>query len=412
MRLKIRALVVGCTAALGAAVFAVPAQAAGGAVGGTGAQYFLNDALTGTANTVFNYGEPSDDVYVGDWDGNGTDTLMIRRGNAFYVRNSNSSGSADNVFAYGNPGDTILVGDWDGNGTDTLAVRRGNTFYVKNSIATGVADIVFSYGDSGDSVLVGDWDGDQVDTLAVRRGGQYFVKNDLTTGVADTVFYYGNPGDIVLVGHWSAGQAGDSLGVRRGGTYYLRYSLTSGPADAVFGYGNPTDTTLVGDWNGDGVDTLGVRRPPLPPLPGYIAKNVGQQAGITEPDGASDWVTFAVDSITVNPVCTSGTSGAPTAGHFVALHVTITQVGPTPPSESPFWVYSGDWHVVSASGVQDNDNDTYQAYSCFSSAQRLTSNDLTQGITYTGYVVLDTAQTTGYITYTPLEVSGGWAWRF
>lgn len=260
MKIVARMALTGTAVVLGIGLTTSPALAKGGAVGGTGDQYFLNDSFTGTANTVFSYGDPGDAVYTGDWDGNGTDTLMIRRGNTFYARNSNSSGPADVVFSYGDPGDTVLVGDWDGNGTDTLAVRRGNTFYVKNSVTTGVADVVFSYGDPGDTVLVGDWDGNRTDTLAVRRGGQYFVKNDLSTGVADRTFFYGDPGDTVLVGHWSTGQTGDTLGVRRGGTYYLRYSLTSGPADTVFGYGDPTDTALVGDWNGDGTDTLGVRR--------------------------------------------------------------------------------------------------------------------------------------------------------
>jgi hypothetical protein len=119
-------------------------------------------------------------------------------------------------------------------------------------------------------VLVGDWDGRGGDTLVVRRGGRYFVKNDLLTGVASSDFYYGDPGDTVLTGRWSTAQAGDTLGIRRGNTYFLRNSLTSGPADRVFGYGNPTDTAFTGDWNGDGVDTLGVRRDraPVPSDPG------------------------------------------------------------------------------------------------------------------------------------------------
>jgi hypothetical protein len=266
MRAAGRLAIAGIAVTIGLAGMAGPAMAKGSAVGGVGSQYFLNDSFTGTANTVFSYGDSGDEVYVGDWNGDHVDTLMIRRGNTFYVRNSNSNGVADGVFSYGDPGDTVLVGDWNGDGVDTLAVRRGNTFFVKNSVTTGVADSVFSYGDPGDIVLVGDWDGNHTDTLAVRRGNQYFVKNSITTGVADTVFTYGDPGDNVLVGHWSAGQAGDSLGVRRGNVYYLRYSLTSGVADTVFGYGNPNDTALVGDWNGDGTDTLGVRRPPAPPV--------------------------------------------------------------------------------------------------------------------------------------------------
>jgi L,D-peptidoglycan transpeptidase YkuD (ErfK/YbiS/YcfS/YnhG family) len=254
-----RYLVAVAIAVLSLGLIAVPAGATGSPVGGAGATFYLNDALGGVANRVFDYGDPRDVVHVGDWNGDGTDTPAIRRGNTFYLRNSNSTGTADAVVSYGDPGDVVLVGDWDGNGTDTLAVRRGGTYFIKNSLSSGNADVVQSYGDPGDRVLVGDWDGNRTDTLAVRRGGTYFVKNSLSTGTADAVIGYGDPGDTVLVGDWD-GNGSDTLGVRRGGTYFIRNSLSSGTADRVFGYGNPDDTTFVGDWNGDGTDTLGVRR--------------------------------------------------------------------------------------------------------------------------------------------------------
>jgi hypothetical protein len=38
--------------------------------------------------------------------------------------------------------------------------------------------------------------------------------------------------------------------------------VASGVADIVSIYGRSTDLVLVGDWNGDGTDTLGVRRLP------------------------------------------------------------------------------------------------------------------------------------------------------
>ena len=256
-----RGLAVATAAALLAVGQGVPASSQGTPVGGTGNTYYLNDSFTGTANTVFPFGDVTDVVFFGDWDGNATDTPMLRRGNQFLIRNSNSTGVADKVVSYGDAGDVVLAGDWDGDGVDTLAVRRGNTYFFKNSISSGYADKVIAYGNPGDVVLVGDWDGDGVDTLTVRRGNQYFVKNSIATGYADSVFSYGDAGDTVLVGNWDA-QDGDSLAVRRGHTYYLRNTLSTGNADVVFGYGNPEDTSFTGDWDGDGDDTLGVRRPP------------------------------------------------------------------------------------------------------------------------------------------------------
>lgn len=246
-----------------AGVTATTSQASGGAIGGKGAGYYLSDTFSGKATTEYSYGAAADEVFVGDWDGDGIDTLSIRRGNTFHIRNSNSSGPADVVIAYGNTGDTILVGDWDGNGTDTLAVRRGNEYHIKNSISSGKADAVVHYGDTYDTVLVGDWDGNGTDTLAVRRDATFFFKNAMTTGRADYVTDYGNTGDRVLVGDWD-GNRTDTLGVRRNNSYYLKNSISGGAADRVVVYGDTSDTTLVGDWDGNGTDTLGVRRTAVP----------------------------------------------------------------------------------------------------------------------------------------------------
>ena len=230
-----------------------------GGIGGTGNQYFLNDSFGPTANRVFNYANRGGRVYVGDWDGNGTDTLAYRIGNTFYVRNSNNAGGAHQIFSYGRPGDRVYVGDWNGDGKDTFAVRRGSVYHVKNTLRGGDADQVINYGRQGDDVLIGDWAGDGRDTLAVRRGSVYHVKNRIAGGEADRVVNYGRPDDDVYVGDWN-GNGRDSFAVRRGKTYHIAYAIRGGAADRVLNYGRDTDTTLVGDWNGDRTDTLGVRR--------------------------------------------------------------------------------------------------------------------------------------------------------
>jgi len=108
-------------------------------------------------------------VLVGDWDGNGNDTLAIRRGAAYYVKNSVIGGDADVVFTYGRPSDVTLAGDWDGDGVDTFALQRGRTYHVTNSLRGGDADRVLTFGRLGDEVYVGDWNGDGTDTLGIRR---------------------------------------------------------------------------------------------------------------------------------------------------------------------------------------------------------------------------------------------------
>ncbi|WP_413452243.1 gamma-glutamyltransferase [Georgenia phoenicis] len=224
--------------------------------------FFLSNGWAGgKADLAFAYGRHTDEVLIGDWDGDGTDTITVRRGARYYVSNSLRSGPAEREFVYGRPDDVVLVGDWDGDGTDTLAVRRGRSYHVKNSLTGGPADVVTDYGRPDDVVLVGDWDGDGNDTFTVRRGATYHVKNDLRGGVADTVFAYGRAGDVTLAGDWD-GNGTDTLAVRRGRVYHLANSLRSGPADRVVAYGREGDEVYVGDWDGNGTDTLGLRRTP------------------------------------------------------------------------------------------------------------------------------------------------------
>ncbi|MCM3661085.1 TIM barrel protein [Georgenia satyanarayanai] len=226
---------------------------------GTG-EFHLSNTWHGTTDVRFAYGRMTDEVFIGDWDGDGRDTVALRRGNTFHVSNALSGGSADVVLAYGRAGDVILVGDWNGDGSDTFAVRRGSEYHVKNSLTGGPADVVIHYGRAGDQVLVGDWTGGGKDTFAVRRGATYYVKNSMSGGKADVVFTYGRAADVTLTGDWD-GDGKDTFAVQRGRTFYVNNTLRGGVADKVVTFGRLGDEVYVGDWDGNGTDTLGIRRP-------------------------------------------------------------------------------------------------------------------------------------------------------
>ncbi|WP_454084439.1 SpoIID/LytB domain-containing protein [Georgenia sp. Marseille-Q6866] len=221
--------------------------------------FFLSNTLGAEAEIVFQYGRDDDEVLIGDWDGNRTDTITVRRGKTFHVSNTLRAGGADYSFPYGRANDVILIGDWDGDGRDSIAVRRGREYHIRNDNRPGPAQRVITYGHTNDDVLVGDWNGDGRDTLAVRRGSVYHVKNSLTGGDADAVINYGRAGDDVIVGDWN-GDRRDTFGVRRGNVYHLKNSISGGDADRVVTFGRASDEVLVGDWNGDRRDTLGLRR--------------------------------------------------------------------------------------------------------------------------------------------------------
>jgi hypothetical protein len=123
-------------------------------------EWLLTDSVlaSGTASTNhdFIYGDAGDIPVVGDWNGDGTFTPGVVRGNAWYLRNENTAGGNDvPSFGYGNgTSDIPIVGDWDGNGTWTCGVVRGNNWLLRNANSSGGAQISFGYGSPGDVFLV------------------------------------------------------------------------------------------------------------------------------------------------------------------------------------------------------------------------------------------------------------------
>ncbi|MGO1581651.1 MAG: PQQ-dependent sugar dehydrogenase [Actinomycetaceae bacterium] len=224
-----------------------------------GRGFYLNDGWDADADHEFSYGRVGDEVLVGDWDGDGSDTLAVRRGNAYFLTNGLYGGDADVELTYGRAGDTVLVGDWDADGSDSFAVRRGNSYFISNTLQSGDAETELDYGQASDDVLVGDYDGDGADTFTVRRGNTYFISNTLQSGWAESELDYGRASDEVYVGDWD-GNGTDTFAVRRGITFFVNNSLTGTWADIEQDYGRQGEEVFVGDWNGDGTDTLGIRR--------------------------------------------------------------------------------------------------------------------------------------------------------
>src|SRR5690606_17713964 len=72
------------------------------------AEFHLSNSWRGSTDVHFMYGRWADEVLIGDWDGDGKDTIAVRRDNVFHVSNAQQGGDADAVITYGRPGDTIL----------------------------------------------------------------------------------------------------------------------------------------------------------------------------------------------------------------------------------------------------------------------------------------------------------------
>ncbi len=228
--------------------------------------YIRNSNDAGTADTSLQYGDPNSDLPIaGDWDGDGDVTIGIFRivpdvGAVFHLKNDLQGGPADISFAYGGDNANLLplVGDWDGDGNDTIGVYDAVTgaWFLRNSNDAGNADISFFYGvgNNSETPIVGDWNGDGSDTVGLFRAADrtWHLRNSNTPGNSDLSFQYGDPsGDVAIAGDWN-GDGNDTIGVYRmiSGRWLLKNQNTFGNADLDFQYGLENEIPVTGDWDG------------------------------------------------------------------------------------------------------------------------------------------------------------------
>lgn len=244
-----------------------------------GNRWYLRHGLsTGVADRSFVYGSTNDPIQVmGDWDGDGVRTPGVihfhgdrdgdgRTDMVWYLRNRNSAGYADTVLSFGevhNPEDIDdpIVGDWDGDGDETVGVVRPNyredvfQWLLKNENTSGSADVVFEYGRPANYgqldpreprgvPVVGDWDGNGTTTPGVnfkrpREGSnRWLLRNSNRSGEPDLTYFYGIAEDLPIVGDWD-GDGDVTPGVhRRPNHWYLTDTHDGGNADVHFRYGS------------------------------------------------------------------------------------------------------------------------------------------------------------------------------
>jgi N-acetylmuramoyl-L-alanine amidase len=226
----------------------------GGFAAGTWTVSNANADQRSTSSAAFaryRFGRAGDVPVVGDWDGDGTQTIGVVRpsrsvgGNHFLLRNSD--GSVED-FWYGAYGDVPVVGDWDGDGDWTPGTVRAGAWSLRNANSGGGAQLRFRFGRSGDRYLVGDWDGDGDFTPAVRRGDTFWFRNAATTGPAEFSLRFGGPTDLGFVGDWNGNGTWTPGVLRAGAKWYLKDSFTGSTARVGLRKQTP-GTPVVGDWD-------------------------------------------------------------------------------------------------------------------------------------------------------------------
>lgn len=102
----------------------------------------------------------------------------------------------------GSGGYQLVAGDWDGDGLDTIAVRRGNTIAWGNVAppeGVGTFPLAQNFGDPFDGygdIVAGDWNNDGIDSFGLffKDKGRFYYRNDLSPSIAPyTVQKIGKP---------------------------------------------------------------------------------------------------------------------------------------------------------------------------------------------------------------------------
>lgn len=193
-----------------------------------------NDDADPESAVTFGFGKAGDSAVVGDWNGDGKTDVGVFRAGEWRLKMGTPGGRSYVKFRFGRSTDIPVVGDWDGDGRTEPGLFRDGEWHLKDAIGEGgTADRMVTFGQAGDRPLFGDWDGDGTDTPAVRRGSTWILRHDLEVPALDTSFSYGQPGDRPVAGNWD-GDTSDEIGVVRGMTWLLRNSASAGPTDRTF----------------------------------------------------------------------------------------------------------------------------------------------------------------------------------
>ena len=175
--------------------------------------YLRNSNTQGIGEIRFFFGNPGDIPITGDFNDDGCDTVSIFRPSESRVfiinelgENEGGLGAAEFDYYFGNPGDKPFVGDFDGDGVDTIGLHRESTglVYFRNSHTQGNADNQFIYGDPNDRLVAADWIDTGIDTPALFRPSNttFYLRYTNTQGVADDVFTWGTATSVPVAGHF------------------------------------------------------------------------------------------------------------------------------------------------------------------------------------------------------------------
>ncbi|MEO6390484.1 MAG: SBBP repeat-containing protein [Pyrinomonadaceae bacterium] len=196
----------------------------------------------------------------GDFDGDGITTIGSFTNGVWKVRNSNfpvivaPAPFGATTLNFGTTGDLPVVGDWNGDGIDTIGVFRPGTgqFLLSNDVSNPNVDLTITFGSNGDLPVAGDWDGDGVDSVGVFRPSAvtFFLTNqNVPNPGVDITTFFGISDDLPVTGDWN-GDGRDTIGVWRPSAATFFLSNNNAAVDITAFFGQNGDQPIAGDWDG------------------------------------------------------------------------------------------------------------------------------------------------------------------
>lgn len=208
---------------------------------------------------------------AGDFDGDGSDEVLIYVAGAWYI-DVNGNGvwdSSDLWVVLGTPYDVPVVGDWDGDGKDDVGIygARWDGDELRIRMDAGLPDPANQYRRKVENrfqhqlIAAQETDANGQVTRQKKRVLQRSEQGDFRTDVVDHVFRFGQAADIPVVGDWN-GDGVDQIGVFNNGSWMLDLEGDGRQlqGERAFEYGQAGDRPVVGDFDGDGVDDIAIVR--------------------------------------------------------------------------------------------------------------------------------------------------------
>ena len=152
-----------------------------------------------------------------------------------------------------------LAGDVDGSGRSSLVLYQDGVWRVDRGL-DGTADAMYTFGGQPNDVpLLGDVDGDGRADLVIYRDGTWSVSTTRDSTISLVHAFGGMKGDIPVLADVDGDGRAD-FGIYRNGMWYFDTHRDS-TAGVTYGFGGmPGDVPLLADWNGDGKPDLVIYR--------------------------------------------------------------------------------------------------------------------------------------------------------